>query len=301
MKKQRPSFKNDQETIPYLEEARKYYLGKTILDIAIAAAFGLVGLTLLISGPFFAEGRFTLLFGILGLALVILIPVIFILKARRRPRQFKMAVFSTLLLLYAFDAYDNFAFMYSLDEERVKKDFLVKEFKPIQEDATARYKGNIRKVTFTSFSYDYAYQGAQEKGRYIAFKLPVFVHSSVLVINKKDKGLFNIPEELKQSTLLGNKLFDERFTVLAEDNNEALSVINAQRIQGLCHLEEELKCRLALYFTDNRCFVYLNDFKDSYHPSMLKSISQADLDGVKRVVHMIHHIYQELNLDYGNE
>ena len=299
MRKERPSFKTDQETIPYLEEARRYYLGRSIIDLMIALLFALAGIALLVIGSIFEQGRFLLIFGILGLALLLLVPIIFILKAKRRPRQFKMALYSTLLLLYAFASYDNFAFMYQLDEEREKKEFLLKEFKPLQEDATSRYKGNMHKVTFTSFAY--TYKQNQEKGRYIAFKLPVFVHFPVLLLNRKDHDLFHVPENLKQTVIQDDELFTKEFEIFSEDDKEGRRVIHDQRRKGVIQLEKELNCTISLLFKDNRCFVYLNGFNDSYTPSLFRSVSQRDLDGVKAMVDRIHHIYQVLNLDFGNE
>ena len=106
------------------------------------------------------------------------------------------------------------------------------------------------------------------KGRYLIFEFPKKFDFKLVVsfngyngeyINSKTKrGLSRIETESPE--------FNKRFLVYAEDGFEAFYILDPAFIDNLEQLGKLYNNQLALYFSDNKLFVGLNDGGDAFEP-----------------------------------
>lgn len=302
-------FASVQEALPYLNEVRKQYYTSAILYLLIAVALVLVSFLLFILGVALFEGRFFLFFLLLALFILLLFPVIFYLKAKKLTKRYQLVVYGTLLLFYTMKTYDNFAFIYHVDQDMVTRDCKMKNIKIESENAISHYKGNIRKVNFTSFVYqdektkkillgNKKYN--QPHGRFICFQRPIISPVEVLILHKKDMESFAIDKTLLHHVDIADDAFKNDYVILADHEKQALDVITKELLASIQKLNKELSCRISIQVKDQKWFVYLSDLHQKFYLKLNKELVIESCPFIEEQFSLINKIYQELGLDYGN-
>lgn len=302
-------FASVEEALPYLNEVRKQYYTRTILYLLIAVALVLISFLFFVLGVVLFEGRFFLLFLLLALVVVLLFPVIFYLKAKKLTKRYQLVVYGTLLLFYTMKTYDNFAFIYHVDQDMVTRDCKMKNIMIEGENAISHYKGNIKKVNFTSFVYR---DGKTKKillgnkkynqphGRFICFQRPVISPVEVLILHKKDMELFSIDKTLLHNIDVDDIALKNDYVILADHEKQVFDVLTKELIERIQKLNEELSCRISLQVKDQKWFVYLNGLHQKFYLKLNKELVSESCPFIEEKFSLINKIYQGLGLDYGN-
>lgn len=300
-------FSSVEETLPYLNEVRKQYFSHIILYLSFAFLLVLISFSLFVLGFVIDSGRFFILFVIASLLLLFLVPIIFYLKAKKLNRQYKFVVYGNLLLFYTLNHYDNFAFLYQIDQERLIQNCKRKDFIPREDEPISHYKGNIKKVTFMSFAYINAKQKKRlfpsyplSYGRMIVFTRPVFSPCSFVILANQNKNDFILSETLKPYEL-DNDAFGSQYCVFSVEGANVESILTKDLKEGILRLNKEFGCTLSLFIEDNKWSIYLDNLKESFLLKMNKELVLSSCSFIQDKFMLPRIIYDELGFDLQSE
>ena len=106
------------------------------------------------------------------------------------------------------------------------------------------------------------------KGRFLVFEFPKKFDFKMVVSHKGYERLYINPKTGRGLSRIETESpeFNKRFLVYAEDGFEAFYILNPSFIAELEKLADKYNNNLAVYFSDNKLFVGLNDNNDAFEP-----------------------------------
>ena len=138
------------------------------------------------------------------------------------------------------------------------------------------------------------------KGRYIIFELKKkFDFKMVISFNGYGEALIN-PNTGRGLNRIETESpeFNKRFLVYAEDGFEAFYILDPAFLESLERLGVKYNNALALYFSDNKLYIGLNDGGDSFEPPSISSPidEQAELNKITNDMRLITDLIDNLKL-----
>jgi hypothetical protein len=286
--------------LPECENLRKKALFFFVLDIILAALLGLGGFACIILGaildlnPEFLKGIFV------GLGFLFFLggTSAFSLLAIHTKNHFKEHFESTFAPLFSDGVYEDYHFVFAKPIEALKKQALLpfKE-KPDEED-TSYSEGRIKDTSFFAFSYQHmkAKDGHPDNanGLYVELTLKEAKEAEILLLAKKGKKMFSLPEE-KECFESESIAFNDRYALSSNSQLLALQVVTPAFIDGINTLAKEEGGNLSLYLKGSRLVVYFDDYP-AKEISLGHSLTVEDLKAFQNEVLLPSKIINALHL-----
>lgn len=139
------------------------------------------------------------------------------------------------------------------------------------------------------------------KGRYLVFEFPKKFDFKMVVSFQGYHGAYINPKTSKGLNRIETEstTFNKHFLVYAEDGFEAFYILSPTFIENLEKLGQKYDNALALYFSDNKLFIGLNNGNDSFEPPNPATPinEQAEQTKVIDDMKLITEIVENLKLD----
>lgn len=139
------------------------------------------------------------------------------------------------------------------------------------------------------------------KGRYMIFEFPKKFNFQMIVTPHKFYGKAKSREgrDFKKIELESTE-FNKRFNVYAEDGFEAFYILDPAFISSIEELGQKYDDRIALYFTENKLFIGINNGNDSFEPPKpdLPLDEKAETEKVCKDIKVITDFVDGLRLDH---
>lgn len=106
------------------------------------------------------------------------------------------------------------------------------------------------------------------KGRYLIFEFPKKFNFKMIISHDGYCGSYINPKTKRGLNIINTESpeFNKRFLVYAEDSFEAFYILSPDFLEEMEKLGNRYNNRLSFYFSDNKFYVGLNDFGDSFEP-----------------------------------
>lgn len=106
------------------------------------------------------------------------------------------------------------------------------------------------------------------------------------------------PKEVKKIKL-ENDDFNKKFAVYAGNEEEAFYILTPHMMERLLKLDEDNKGRVSLLFKDNKLYIGLNNYTDSFEPPtyMKKIDEKVEIEKALKDIKSITQFVDELDLD----
>lgn len=97
---------------------------------------------------------------------------------------------------------------------------------------------------------------------------------------------------------LEDEEFNKNFLVYAQNEHEAFYILSPSFMERVKDLSLKINGKLILCFNDNKLYLGLNNYSDSFEPSMYKKVDEAFIkDTIKKDIDVIINFIEELDLD----
>ena len=139
------------------------------------------------------------------------------------------------------------------------------------------------------------------RGRYLIFTFPKKFDYKMVISSNGYNGSYLNPKTQRGLSRIETEStdFNKRFLVYAEDGFEAFYILNPAFIENLEKLGQQYNNRLALYFSNSKLYVGLNDDGDAFEPpNPATPINErAEIAKVTKDMHLITNLVDSLKLD----
>ena len=118
------------------------------------------------------------------------------------------------------------------------------------------------------------------KGQWMIFEFNKSFKHNVQILDKKfsyaiKNNIFSNSEDKRTKMNFENKMFNDKFKVYANSQEEAFYIITPPIMEAIINLSNNISGKLMLFFDDNKLNVAINSKKDSLEPSYKKDASGA--------------------------
>lgn len=226
----------------------------------------------------FDEGRFFVLFFILGTFVSLFLPAFFFFQGRIQRQKYTSHVYLEYLLDYSSN-YDSFSFVYQTEDIKKHKGILFNGNEKELLFPQYNYKGYISNTPF----FSYVYEIDKQRNRLISFTLSYFVPISFALIDKEKK--------FKEDSF--SFLFETEDYRIYVDKNAKMDF--KDMIVALNAIKKKYGCKVSLLFKNNLCQIYLYD-KEENILSLKPKYSKKDEEKIKSDYLLVYDIYHILCL-----
>lgn len=141
-------------------------------------------------------------------------------------------------------------------------------------------------------------------GKWLIFDFNKTFVSDLQVVGKgfsayKRKGWIFASEDKKMSKIkFENEDFNKQFNVYAHDDAEAFYLLTPHMMESLLRLKEKLKSPIMLLFFHGQLHVAINDYRDSFKPSLFRAFDpEREKQAVLKDIDIITEFVDEMRLD----
>lgn len=290
-------------SIEEIETLRKKAKNQFLIGIVISIIIGLILFILVSSLP------------LIGIGVIIVGIIISVILGSITSNKFSLAFKNTFVLKALNSIFNNLVYepekgldraiiantqMMNMGDRYRSNDFISGTYKNInfvqadvhieEEHYTTDSNGNTTVTWITLF-----------KGRWMVFDFNKVFKANIQVCQKgfSNATVNNFFAKVKYKKVnMEDQDFNNKFRVYAQDEHDAFYILTPSLMEKIKIVTTKSKAKLLFCFIDDKLHIGINNYKDSFEPSLFKKIDEEEiLKIISDDIQVITNFVDELNLD----